>query len=101
MGVKVIGGRWIDVNKGDDQNWNYRRRFVAKEFNTGSETGLFAATPPLEALRLLRGEVATVDVQGKENVMMLNGVARAFFETPARRTFKDKVYLSMPDPLKK
>ena len=27
---KVIKGRWIDVNKGDSQNPDYRSRFVGK-----------------------------------------------------------------------
>ena len=47
MGIKVIGGRWIDVNTGDGKTRNYRSIFVAEEFNTGSQEGLFAATPPL------------------------------------------------------
>ena len=45
-GRKVIPTRWIDINKGDGANPNYRSRFVAKEFNTESQEGLFAATPP-------------------------------------------------------
>ena len=96
MGIKVIGGRWIDVNKGDDKCWNYRSRFVAKEFNTGSEEGVFAATPPLEALRLLLSEAATIEETGEERVMMINDVARAFFEAPARR----KICVEMPDEAK-
>ena len=50
MGIKVIGTKWIDINKGDDENPNYRSRFVAKEFNNTQMDGLFAATPPLEAM---------------------------------------------------
>ena len=49
--------------------------------------GLFAATPPLEALRFLVHEAATVrsseDMGSK--VIMVNDVARAFFEAPAIR----------------
>ena len=33
-GIKVILVRWIDINKGDGKNPNYRSRLVAKEFNT-------------------------------------------------------------------
>ena len=47
-GWKVIPTRWIDINKGSAQDPCYRSRLVAKEFNTGAEEGLFAATPPLE-----------------------------------------------------
>ena len=55
MGIKVVKTRWIDINKGDRFNPNYRSRFVAKEFNDGKggEPGWFAATPPLEALKLI------------------------------------------------
>ena len=50
-GWKIIKTRWIDINKGDDDNPNYRSRLVGKEFNTGPVDGLFAGTPPLEAVR--------------------------------------------------
>ena len=64
-----------------------RSRFVAKEFNTGGEAGLFAATPPLEALRMLVSEAATLEKgRSKEDtVIMANDVARAFFEAPVKR----------------
>ena len=48
---KISKSRWIDVNKGDDTNTVYRSRMVGKEFNDKVIEGLFAATPPLEALR--------------------------------------------------
>ena len=35
---------------------------MAKEFNDGAGEGLFASTPPLEALRFLISEAATVRV---------------------------------------
>ena len=41
-GWKVIATRWIDVDKGDQDNPNYRSRLVGKEFNNGIEMGLFA-----------------------------------------------------------
>ena len=51
QGWKIIKSRWIDINKGDDENPNYRSRMVGKEFNDREIEGLFAATPPLEARR--------------------------------------------------
>lgn len=86
-GMKVINTRWVDINKGDTANPNYRSRFVAKEFNTGPGDGLFAATPPLEAVRLLLSDAATrqQEEEGEANVVMINDVARAFFEAPVRR----------------
>ena len=44
---KIIKTRWIDINKGDDENPVYRSRLVGKEFNDGQMDGLFAATPLL------------------------------------------------------
>ena len=86
-GWKVVPTRWIDVNKGDKERPNYRSRLVAKEFNTGAEEGLFAATPPLEAVRLLLSIAATTeDLEGGgDQVVMINDVSRAFFEAPAHR----------------
>ena len=85
-GWKVIQTRWIDVNKGDVENPNHRSRFVGKEFNDGAADGLFAATPPLEAIRLIVSDAATVNKRDAESkVVMINDVSRAFFEAPMRR----------------
>ena len=90
-GWKVIKSRWIDINKGDDNNPNYRSRMVGKEFNIGELEGLFAATPPLEALRLILSWAAT-GVAGlpdgfaqsrARKCIMIADVYRAFFEAPA------------------
>ena len=90
LGYKVVKTRWIDINKGNYEDPNYRSRFVAKEFNDGVEEGLFASTPPLEALRFRLSELATVDAESlalgqnspeeDEEALMINDVARAFFE---------------------
>ena len=85
-GWKIVKTRWIDVNKGDDENPVHRSRLVGKEFNNGEMDGIFAGTPPLEGLRYIVHEAATVD--GKETdskVVMINDVARAFFEAKAIR----------------
>ena len=81
-GIKIVAARWIDINKGDIANPNYRSRYVAKEFNNGPADGLFAATPPLEAMRLLLSDAAS----SEGAIVMVNDVARAFFEAPVRRT---------------
>ena len=57
-GWKIVKSRWLDINKGDDKNPKYRSRMVGKEFNDGELEGLVAATPPLEALRLLLSHAA-------------------------------------------
>ena len=57
-GIKIIQTRWIDIDKGDQDRPNYRSRLVGKEFNVDRQMGLFAATPPLEALKLLTSDAA-------------------------------------------
>ena len=52
-GKKPIGVRWVDINKGDEFEPNYRSRLVAKEIKKYSDWSLFAATPPWEAIKLL------------------------------------------------
>ena len=57
--------------------------------------GIFAGTPPLEALRYIVHEAATIrkgeDARTKD--IMVNDVPRAFFEAPAVR----QVCVEIPD----
>ena len=52
-GHPPISVRWVDVNKGDEQNPNYRSRLVARQLKALDRSGqsYFAPAPPLEALR--------------------------------------------------
>jgi hypothetical protein len=52
-GKAPIGSKWVDVNKGDAAKPLIRSRFVVKEIATYKTDDFFAATPPLEAFRLL------------------------------------------------
>ena len=52
-GKKPIQTKWLDINKGDEDNPEYRSRLVAKEIKSDNRLDLFAATPPLEAKKLL------------------------------------------------
>ena len=81
---KIIRTRWIDINKGDDENPVYRSRLVGKEFNDGQMDGLFAATTPLEALRFIVHEAATVRSNEElgSKVIMINDVARVSSKGP-------------------
>ena len=83
------------MNKGDDENPVYRSRMVGNEFNDKAIDGLFAATPPLEALSLLLRWAATVEAKGigsfagarghgKRKGILIADVSRAFFEAPQR-----------------
>ena len=70
---------------------------VGKEFNDSELEGLFAATPPLEALRLLLSHAASGDAPdsipvvrggrlgGWSKSLLIADVSRAFFEAPAKR----------------
>ena len=52
-GVAPIGIRWVDTNKGDRVHPEYRSILVAQEINMNKREDLFAATPPLEAKKIL------------------------------------------------
>ena len=95
-GWKIIKSRWIDVNKGDDTNPVYRSQMVGKEFNDQVIAGLFAATPPLEALRLLLSWTATVEgrsigslagvpTRESRKGTLIADAPRAFFEALGKR----------------
>ena len=63
-GGDTIDVRWIDANKGDLDDPSYRSRLVGREFNMPKDDSLYAATPPLEALRLIVSYAATVQGGG-------------------------------------
>ena len=62
QGYNITGSRLVDIDNGDTSKPDYRSILVAKEINTGYEEGLYASTPPLEALRWILSETATVEV---------------------------------------
>ena len=64
-GKDPITVKWIDTNKGDDENPNYRSRLVAREIRRAGEDPIFAPTPPLESLRSILSFAAT-DFEGRE-----------------------------------
>ena len=81
-GKNPITVRWIDVNKGDASNPNYRSRFVAREINTYKREDLFAAIPPLEAFKVIISFTATAN---NGETVMVNDIRRAFFHAKAER----------------
>jgi len=64
QGKKPITVKWIDTNKGDEDNPNYRSRLVAREIRRRGENPIFAPTPPLESLRTILSLAAT-DMEGQ------------------------------------
>jgi hypothetical protein len=89
-GRAPIAVRWVDINKGDSANPNYRSRLVAKEFNTGVMPELYAATPPSECLRLMLSMTASGKRQ--DIGLMYADVSRAYFYAKAVRP----VYVKLP-----
>ena len=53
IGKQPILVKWVDTNKGDDLEPNYRSRLVAKDIRTKGEDSIFAPSPPLEAFSAL------------------------------------------------
>ena len=67
-GKEPIGTRWVDVNKGDEVNPDYRSRLVAQEIKQDKREDLFAATPPLEAKKLLLSLAVTAGIGYKQGL---------------------------------
>eukprot|EP00439_Symbiodinium_sp_Y106_P045776 s2346_g5.t2 len=105
-GEKVIGTRWVDMNKGDSARLKLRSRLVAQELkrqrgptqpeDQSTWSDFFAAMPPLSSLRALlalattkqvpndRGKLTPVGSGGEVCLMFLD-VKKAQFWSPARR----------------
>ena len=98
-GKRQIGSKWIDINKGDVSNPNYRSRFVAKEIKREVSDDTFAATPPLEAKNSLFSMALTQFARGRAKAMtgtqklLFIDVRRAYFYAPARMP----VYVTLPE----
>ena len=78
-GRRLQGTRWVGVKNRDKHSPDVRFRLVAQEFNTNREDSFFAATPPLESLRLLLSHVTT-------NRDGSHGGQRSWYSTQRRRT---------------
>ena len=61
---KILSGQWILSNKGDLESPDCRARYVACEVRTYDDSAFFAATPPLEAKRVLFSQWATERTRG-------------------------------------
>ena len=67
-GRAPIGVIWVDVNKGDEEFPDYRSRLVAQEIKMDKREDLFAATPPLEAKKMLLSWAVTEGIGYKEEL---------------------------------
>jgi hypothetical protein len=79
-GKQSISVRLIDVNKGDDEAVEIRSRLVACEMDHRKSDEFFAATPPLEAKRMLFSRKDTGPQQGSRvRKLLFVDVRRACF----------------------
>ena len=92
-GRKPLGGRWVDCNKGDLHQPDVRSRWVAKDIAFQKSDEFFAATPPLEAMRLILREAASQGAApGKELKVMLLDAKKAHLHAMAERP----IYVQLP-----
>ena len=92
-GQKIIATKWLDVNKGDEERPNYRARLVGCELKLKDKRlDLFAATPPLESLRLLCSMCASNQWRERPYRILSVDVKRAYFYAAARRD----IYIEIP-----
>ena len=91
-GKKPLGGRWVDHNKGDKKNPVVRCRWVAKDIAKYSTDEFYAATPPLEALRMLCSRSATKNKDEEEEKLLFIDVRKAHLHAMADRD----IYVDLP-----
>ena len=94
---RPIRGRWVDVNKGDDQVEVYRSRYVAMElkhqYGGAMRDGLFAAMPPLEGMRLLLSHVASRQGGRDPHKLMFIDISKAYLHA---EVLSDNIYVELP-----
>ncbi|CAK0851548.1 unnamed protein product, partial [Prorocentrum cordatum] len=98
LGRRPLSVRWVDIDKGDTDRPDYRSRLVAQETNAQSTIArddigaVFAATPPLECLRLICSMAMSSD-PSEGRVLRFLGISRARLHCDIKRT----VYIKLPE----
>ena len=87
-GQAPIGVKWVDINKGDKTNPNYRSRLAAEEFETVERPQWHAVAPPSECLKLCLHRLAG----NRKQKMLYADVSRAYFYAASSRA----VYVKLP-----
>jgi hypothetical protein len=98
LNCKVITTKWLDTNKGDEASPNYRSRLVGREIKRDNRLDLFAATPPLETLKLLTSHCARGQDRPNPRRMAVIDVKRAYFYAPATRPMFIEIPLEDREP---
>ena len=91
---KIIGSRWVNCNKNDINDPDVRCRLVAQEVNLHADDSFFAATPPLEAKRLLFSNFSSRALDEKLQISFVD-VKKAYFYGIPDRT----LYVRLPPEL--
>ena len=91
---KIIGSRWVNCNKNDINDPDVRCRLVAQEINLQADESFYAATPPLEAKRILFSEFAS-RVPAENLKVSFVDVKKAYFYGIPERT----LYVRLPSEL--
>ena len=84
---RPIRGRWVDIIKGDDIVENYRSRYVAlqvrQQYGGYQREGLFAAMPPLEALRIIVSRTTSRGMNPCKNPhrILFMGISKAYLHS--------------------
>ena len=95
---KLVGCRWVNCNKGDLSNPDVRCRLVAQEVNHGDgpTDAFYAATPPLEAKRLLFSQWAKERKRGGKHLKLsFVDIRKAYFNGKPKRS----LYVRLPPEL--
>eukprot|EP00435_Cladocopium_sp_Y103_P016599 s3099_g4.t1 len=95
-GKAPISSRWIDINKGDEERPQYRSRLVIQEVRHSNIEAIFAATPPLESVRMLLSLQRTGnerDRKGRRKKVMFIDIRRAHWTAKIFR----KVFVLLPE----
>jgi hypothetical protein len=74
-GRRVVGTRWVSCNKGDAEHPEIRCRLVCQEVKTYNSEEFFAATPPIESLRL----ILSLAADDERRQVTLVDISRAYF----------------------
>ena len=89
-GLKAVGTRWVHTNKGDAANPSIRARLVAQETKRVSELtpedamSTFAATPPLQSLKVMLSRCMTGKrrTPAEKNVLGFYDIQQSAFPQP-------------------
>ena len=93
-GKKVTSVKWVDTNKGTEEDPMIRCRLVARDFRAADRDreDLFAATPPWELKKLLMSQAAFRG-DGRKRKILLIDVKKAHLNPEC----KDEVYVELPE----